>query len=163
MFCTQRNDDKPNAGWNYTQMQHLVAWIRKCWTRKVWSRANFIQHRATWFLFSFFFFYKYCTLSNASNISSNMENLRCWMKCWLHLRRALWINLKNLQKLRIHFFDVTNWLSETSLNQVSGYQSNVHSKQVHHFQSSISTNTGFSQAFKISLQRCVISRHTIYH
>ena len=24
--------------------------------------------------------------ANASNISSNIENFRCWMKCWIHLR-----------------------------------------------------------------------------
>ena len=26
--------------------------------------------------------------ANASNISSNIENFACWMKCWMHLRGA---------------------------------------------------------------------------
>ena len=41
------------------------------------------------FFFSSVFFCKFQTSQNASNISSNIQNLRCWMKCWMHLSRPL--------------------------------------------------------------------------
>ena len=56
--------------------------------RKAWSRTNFTQHCPTRFLSSFFFFFKFCKISNASSISSNIENLQCWVKCWMYLRRS---------------------------------------------------------------------------
>ena len=46
--------------------------------------SNIIQHD---FFLLFSFFSKFWNLSNASNVSSNIENFRCWMQCWMHLRR----------------------------------------------------------------------------
>ena len=52
---------------------------------KVWSRSNFHPTHFCFIQHIFFFFFKFWFRSNVSNISSNTENYRCWMKCWTRL------------------------------------------------------------------------------
>ena len=69
-----------------TQHEKLVGWTRKCWIRNL-IENKLHPHRPTRFLSSFSFFNKFYKLSNASNISYNIENLRWWMKYWMHFRQ----------------------------------------------------------------------------
>ena len=88
-----------------------------------WSRTKTIQHHPTWFFPSFFFFRKFRNLSTASNISSNIRNLRSWMRCWIHLRPppvyakwykhwmflvfSNWKQMSHLFFLTLQFFDAS--------------------------------------------------------
>ena len=57
------------------------------------TSSNIAQHD-----FCLLFSYKFCKLSNTSNISSNIESLRCWMKPWIHFRWPLDCQDKRIQQ-----------------------------------------------------------------
>ena len=61
----------------------IVGWSKKMLDESLfWNKlsSNIIFHHLTCFFFSFFI-----NFVNQSNISSNMLQLACWMKCWIGL------------------------------------------------------------------------------
>ena len=70
--------------------QYFWCWMQENVGWKICSGRNFIQYHPTWFFPSF----KKCWMKsarlNGSNISSNIANFACWMKCWTRLSRPLY-------------------------------------------------------------------------
>ena len=60
-------------------------WMQKNFGWKICSEKNFIQHDSTWLLSSVMRCWMKSTRLNRSNISSNIRNFACWMKCWTRL------------------------------------------------------------------------------
>ena len=84
-FCTQMHS-KWKFGWMNQKM------LDEKFDREKTS-SNIAQHD-----FCLLFSYKFCKLSNTSNISSNIESLRCWMKPWIHFRWPLDCQDKRIQQ-----------------------------------------------------------------
>ena len=75
----------------------LLLKINCCWVA-LWNWHQFFLS-----LFNVYLYFK--ADENASNISSNILNFRCWTKCWMHLR-AYKIYKKRKKKIKIVLDDV---------------------------------------------------------
>ena len=58
------------------QDENIVGWTRKCWMKSL-IESKLHPTSSNMIFFFFLFFLKFWKLSNASNISSSIENFRC--------------------------------------------------------------------------------------